>query len=269
MKKFFSIFLVLLATLSLAACGNKAEEVAALNEAVDRILFFDTGSVTQNLTLPTSLVGDVSVSWSSNNPDVITNAGVVIRPEAGEDDVDVVLTATLTKGKSKLVQTYEFTVIAMPVSTAYTDFSVLYAEGSLGQNIEVEGIVVHMFKAGYFLFDGTDFFAVYKPGHEVVSLGDRVVVVGEYAVYNTLYQAGSVTSETVLSSNNAYTLPAATELSIEAVNALDSADKLIHGRVYTVTGTVELRGSFNNVVLVDGDEDLMVYMSRLQVQLMH
>jgi uncharacterized protein YdeI (BOF family) len=95
-KGLMSIFVALLLVVTLFACNrDNTEELIA--EALDNLsIVFESGdsinSVTQNLNLPTK-VGDVTITWSSNNPTVISNQGVVTR---GFADVNVVLTATAT-----------------------------------------------------------------------------------------------------------------------------------------------------------------------------
>ncbi len=82
----------------------------------------NAANVTQNVTLPTTGVDDVTVSWSSDKPGVISTNGEVVRPLAGAADATVTLTATLTKGE--VTDTKTFTVIvrsmeieAIPVKT--------------------------------------------------------------------------------------------------------------------------------------------------------
>jgi len=82
----------------------------------------NAAKVTQNVTLPTTGLDDVTVSWSSDNPGIINTNGAVVRPLAGAADATVTLTATLTKGV--VTDTKTFTVIvrsmeieAIPVET--------------------------------------------------------------------------------------------------------------------------------------------------------
>ncbi len=52
--------------------------------------------ITRNLALPTSGKNGVSITWSSSHPAVISNSGIVQRPNAQASDVQAELTATLT-----------------------------------------------------------------------------------------------------------------------------------------------------------------------------
>ncbi|MFU8785802.1 MAG: immunoglobulin-like domain-containing protein [Candidatus Izemoplasmataceae bacterium] len=266
-KKFALFLLIAMSIFSLAACRRTTDpdpngEMTVqekLEDAAGRVLFVDTGAVDRNLTFPTSLVHGVTVSWSSSNTAVISNTGQVTRPDSGADNATVTVTATFSLEGETLTRTYTFTVVALPESNAYTDFALLHSENSLNAAIEAEGIVVSVFEAGYFLYDGTNFISVYAPNHDTVSLGDRVRVLGSYGRYHTLWQVTSVTSEIVVSSGHDTTVPV-TEASVADIWALDSsANRLINGRTFKVQGTVELRGSFDNVYIVDGDDALLVY----------
>ncbi|WP_139997421.1 InlB B-repeat-containing protein [Paenibacillus paridis] len=84
----------------------------------------NAANVTQNVTLPTTGLDDVTVSWTIDNPGIIRTNGEVIRPLAGEADAIVTLTATLIKGE--ITDTKIFTVIvksmeieAIPVETIH------------------------------------------------------------------------------------------------------------------------------------------------------
>ena len=83
-----------------------AEVVAAVEQDLS---LGDTSSIIANLALPTEGTRVSSISWTSSNPAVITNAGAVTRPEPGEGDAMVTLTATITKGAATATKT--FTVI--------------------------------------------------------------------------------------------------------------------------------------------------------------
>ncbi|MCF7930994.1 MAG: lamin tail domain-containing protein, partial [Acholeplasmataceae bacterium] len=114
MKSILMFAVILLTAFTLVACGE--DNQALVDEALDSVsLVFATGdsatSVTQNLTLPTT-VGDVQITWVSDNTAVISNAGVVTRQTA---DTDVVLTATLTLGEATATKDFTLKVLAIVV----------------------------------------------------------------------------------------------------------------------------------------------------------
>ena len=65
-----------------------------------------------DIKLPTSGIAGSTISWSSDNEAVISNAGVVVRPAAGSEDVVVTLTATITSGAATVTKTFQVTVKA-------------------------------------------------------------------------------------------------------------------------------------------------------------
>ncbi len=70
----------------------------------------DTSSIIANLALPIEGTRQSSITWVSSNPEVITNDGVVTRPEAGAGNATVILTATITKGAETVTKTFTVTV---------------------------------------------------------------------------------------------------------------------------------------------------------------
>lgn len=114
-KSVLTLVVILLSALVLVACGDNDKE--AVDTAVTGLTLPFQGSdsatnVTQNLTLPTTS-GDVTITWASSHPTVITTAGVVNRPAFGQADVTVTLTATLTKGDATGEKQFTLVVKAM------------------------------------------------------------------------------------------------------------------------------------------------------------
>ena len=139
MKK-VRLLLLLLVTLSLgvlAACGDDVDPQDIIDQAQELVqVGYATGdsatNVTQNVTLP-SAQDDVTLTWSSSNPAVISAAGVVTR---GAADVNVVLTATLTFEEVSVTKTFNLTVKGDPaiadaeaVATAKAALAITYATG--------------------------------------------------------------------------------------------------------------------------------------------
>ncbi len=73
----------------------------------------NAASVTQDMTLPTTVATapGVSISWSSNNPAIDAGTGAVTRPSASSNDASVTLTATITKGSATDTKTFDLTVL--------------------------------------------------------------------------------------------------------------------------------------------------------------
>lgn len=79
-----------------------------LTEAYQRLTLQETAE--SDLTLPTS-DGNVTITWKSNNEEVLSSLGKVHRPDWDSEDIDVLLTATLSLD-TKQVQK-EFSVLVL------------------------------------------------------------------------------------------------------------------------------------------------------------
>ena len=98
---------------------------------------YETGDkpdkVTQNLTLPKTVAeaAGVSITWKSNKPETVKDDGTVIRP--AETDIQVTLTATLSKGKVAEQKAFTVTVLhdqdKLDVKTAYNKLEIGYETG--------------------------------------------------------------------------------------------------------------------------------------------
>jgi len=250
-------------TVLAATVKTDAEKLA---EAKVALLLPVAGLVLSDITLPATAL-DAAVTWASSNTAAITNAGVVTRPLNGEGNEVVTLTATLTIGTETTTKTFEVTVREEEPSNVFTSIVTMHADSILGDIVEFQGIVTSIFDGGYFLSDGTYAVGVYNPASTLsLAIGDEVYVKGSYAVYNTLFQIGSVTEENLVSTGNANPLTAVVKTVAEMI-ALDASDPLIHGMYYTITGTVEFRGDYDNVFIVDGDDAVLIYYYSLEASL--
>ncbi|MFD9320789.1 family 43 glycosylhydrolase [Streptomyces sp. NPDC060053] len=73
----------------------------------------DTGAVVADLDLPkTGTAGGATISWASDDTALVSDAGKVTRPAAGEPDGHATLTATLRKGTVTATKSFDVTVLA-------------------------------------------------------------------------------------------------------------------------------------------------------------
>ncbi|WP_028806797.1 family 43 glycosylhydrolase [Streptomyces sp. 303MFCol5.2] len=73
----------------------------------------DTGAVVADLDLPkTGTTGGATISWASDDTGLVSDAGKVTRPAAGEPDGHATLTATLRKGTVTATKSFDVTVLA-------------------------------------------------------------------------------------------------------------------------------------------------------------
>ena len=115
MKKFLLVLSIVLAGMFLVACQDETtnEDLEAAYNTLSGVIATPQ-AITENFNLPTELINDVSAAWESDQPGVISigtsTDGIAIatvnRPAFGDDDADVVLTATLTLEGVKLDTLY-------------------------------------------------------------------------------------------------------------------------------------------------------------------
>jgi hypothetical protein len=82
-----------------------------LMTALGNLSLGDISQVTENLTLPKTAAGGVTISWTSSNPAVVDTFGVIHRPQSY--DATVKLTATLYQTQNGVTYTFtkSFTVV--------------------------------------------------------------------------------------------------------------------------------------------------------------
>jgi len=100
-------------TLTVKQQLTEAQKVAADKEAL--AVGFATGdsasSVTRALSLPTVGANGSAVTWYSSNPSIVSTDGkTVVRPAAGQGDIQVTLTAYLASGGYADAKTFTLTV---------------------------------------------------------------------------------------------------------------------------------------------------------------
>ncbi len=112
MRKVIMSFVLVLATFVFAACTIEALP-REQNVLQDLIADFEIPAVAlEDIELPDSYE-DVSISWASDRPDVLSETGAVVRPFYEEGDVTVNLTATFTLGGVSLDKTFPVYVQAL------------------------------------------------------------------------------------------------------------------------------------------------------------
>ena len=115
------------------------EEVLTLNnypadliEAYSTLSLGDLTALTGNITLPTTIgTANVPVEWSSSLTSVITNDGIVTRPDQYDATVKLTATLTLTSGDVTYTLKKEFTAKVL----AYTEASEIIAQWDFSSDL--------------------------------------------------------------------------------------------------------------------------------------
>lgn len=89
---------------------SDTQAVAAAKDAL--IIENMSNIITSYITLPVVGLEGTTIAWSSSLESVISNSGIVVRPDNGEPDSTVTLTATITKGDASDTKTFECVVKA-------------------------------------------------------------------------------------------------------------------------------------------------------------
>lgn len=84
------------------------EVVAAI---VDDLQLGATANIIADLTLPLDGSRGAQITWKSSDVNVVSETGVIKRPQAGADPVSAVLTATITKGSATATKALNITVL--------------------------------------------------------------------------------------------------------------------------------------------------------------
>ncbi|WP_226037515.1 LamG-like jellyroll fold domain-containing protein [Aquibacillus saliphilus] len=95
---------------SMRDMGKTDEEIVA--DVKEDLNLGETDRVVTDLTLPTEGTRDTEISWTSSDVEVVSEQGVLNRPESDEESKTVTLTATITKGE--VTDTKSFSVTVLP-----------------------------------------------------------------------------------------------------------------------------------------------------------
>lgn len=94
-----------------------------VNADIEKLLTGMNMYLTEDLDLPSSGENGSRITWSTTKPDTISESGEITRPGAGETDVTVNLTATVTYGEVTRTKQYQFTVLAYSDIEGMSEFS--------------------------------------------------------------------------------------------------------------------------------------------------
>ena len=242
-----------------------------LSEARDALLLSGIGDgVSQNLNLPTTVGTEgVTVTWSSSNTAVISNLGVVVR---GDENITVVLTATLTLGTESVTKEFEVVVLAAADFIAVEDIAEAIEISRSGENnlsytrtyVRIQGVtilgitndgVVFADASGIlFAYMGQRISTVEVGGvYDVRGLTDRYF--GSWQLNNTANSATPVIFTESDAPVTVVTPVEATPTEVIAQNAIPTPEAPdITYTYYRLTAKVRIQGTGNyDTVFVDAD----------------
>ncbi|MFA6377641.1 MAG: immunoglobulin-like domain-containing protein, partial [Acholeplasmataceae bacterium] len=202
-KKISLLFIALVFILGLAACGPKVDpDQAAFDEAYQALNVVypggDSEKVIASFTLPTALRGGVTATWVSDDTThapIVTEGGVatvnVVRPENGDGNVEVTLTATVTLNNVTDTKEFTFTILEEPYVTVITLSEIKASDltidpagsgttGDLdGENVRIYDVtVIAKDSDAYWISDGTTTLMVYDAPTNV-QIGQKGDIIAE------------------------------------------------------------------------------------------
>jgi hypothetical protein len=167
-----------------------------------------------------------------------------------------------------------------PYSSSYTDIDTLHHRAFSYEEINFEGIVVHISYNGYYLSDGIKQIYVTQAQHlrkVVLKLGDLIEVTGLYQPYYTGFQISYVSKIEIKQNSVEYSL-SYESWSIEQIHEayqydhtyLDKTDEIRkhYGNMYEVIGTLVKKGAYDGFYLrsLETDAELWLFPSVNQTQ---
>ncbi len=259
MKKLLLGLTLFLGLFALAACGGSvSEEQQLVDNARDALLLAaDASRITSDINLPTAGRNGTTITWVSSNPSVVSNTGTVTRPEPGEGNAIVNLTATITLNESSATRTFEVSVVEMPESDVVKIVDALATP--VGEVVTIRGLVTHAYQGlnrvalqdetgGIFLFGVSSF---------GVNIGDEIEVLGVRRDFNGLKQLDPVESITILSRNNPQPEAALIDFSTDLINYQNQSVR-IEGLLLQENLTKISNTSGVNFNLVDEDGEVVI-----------
>lgn len=135
-------------TASVAYAGQTASRsftVTVLQDITDRqkvdnalkaVTIPDQDAIRGNITLPVTGARDVTLTWRSQDPRVVTATGEVTRPATGARAAKAHLTVRATKGKATGERSFTLTVLPLPKKEALEGYMFAYFTGEATQDTE-------------------------------------------------------------------------------------------------------------------------------------
>ncbi len=289
MKKLALLTMLFFASFLLVACGDSEDYQADVDDAIARLPVSGLGDTTSDFWLPLDGRHETRISWESDQPDYLrvteeTRERVleedadgnpvrvqeqvkleVNRPEIGEENVNFTLTATVTKGDASATREYYGTVLAEDPADEYETYAALHATASINDLVQVTGIIVARMPVNLYIYDGEHILSIYGPNMDDYELGQKIEVIGQYRLWQTLWQISSVERVRVLEEGLEYDVEdIMIESSVEEINAMvlskgeNPEAPLKHGMPYLVTGYIEDHPDDNWIFRsADSDERLI------------
>ncbi|WP_416151886.1 lipocalin-like domain-containing protein [Salipaludibacillus sp. HK11] len=92
---------------------DDSDDEVTVSRVKDQLSLGDSNNISSNLNLPQEGARNTEISWASSDSDLISADGEVTRPNSDAGEVDVTLTATITRGDAMETKDFELKVQPM------------------------------------------------------------------------------------------------------------------------------------------------------------
>ena len=231
---------------------NDADAVAFEkgNLKVNEKAFVDGAEV--ELPLTGAGYSDVTISWESNSENVVIENGVA-KVTVDNQNINLVLTATLSRGEATETREFSFTVFALPITVTEL------AATEKGEQVLVKGYIDEVANATYgniYITDGKTRYYVYglydsnNVRHDKwaeadrIQLGEVVTLLGTASEFNGSPQLA-----------NAVLISRTSSVALDAVAGLaDNTNVVVKGTITEIKNA-----KYGNIYITDGTNTLYIY----------
>lgn len=267
MKKFLIALLGVGLSFTMVACGddtnNDNSGDVALSEDEKTVAAAKTrlvitaleNDVIGSFSLVTAGYNGTEISYVSSNSNVISIDGeeaTVTRPAAGEADVTVTITATLTKGTATDTKVFTALVLALPEAEEMT-IAEMIKTASSGDSVLLKGVYVQsQIKNGssFYLTDGVTTAYYYGSIPTGMEVGVEYDLQVTYSPYGYTPQISEIVIKETYSAPTKTLTP--TAVTVAEMNALSASTSDSWG-YYSLTGIVKTDSSNYYLTNLDGD----------------
>ncbi|MFI3328974.1 MAG: immunoglobulin-like domain-containing protein [bacterium] len=225
--------------------AESASDAQKVNEAAEMLdIEGDLDNVTEDLNLPLSYE-EVNVTWKSNNEEVLSNTGVVVRPTV---DTEVILTATLSLNAATETLRFYVTVLAVELSDQE---KVDYVKNNLVIDMDLENVTSKI-QLPYSVEGIDDVTVVWSSSNELVV--DKYGNVSRQDVNVTLVLTATITLNDITTTKE-YTV---TVLELESISLEDAINSTVNTDV-VVKDLIVMSLSKDGYYVTDNTNIIFVY----------
>jgi hypothetical protein len=107
-----------------------SDRISVQQDSINLSISGNLNLLRSNLVLQTSGIQGSTITWNSDNPTVLSDAGVILnRPAKGTGNLNVTLTATITKGTVTLIKSF---IVTVAEDEGFSGYLFAYFTGNTG-----------------------------------------------------------------------------------------------------------------------------------------